>query len=89
MRILRRIAGAASLVIAVWLWAPIAVVLWANVFPVYLDGESHHDLVVFMSVGGLELSGWQMWAASIAFALLGVVFALAGVYAFRSKRTGA
>ena len=89
MRILKRIAGAASFGIAVWLWAPIAVVLWVNVFPVYLDGESHHDLVVFMSVGGLEPSGWQMWAALTAFTLLVVVFALAGVYAFRSKRTGA
>ena len=88
MRILRRIAGAASFAIAVWLWAPIAVVLWAEVFPVFLDGKSHHDFVAFMSVGGLELSGWQMWAASIAFALLGVLFALAGVYGFRSKRTG-
>jgi len=88
MRILRRIAGAASLAIAVWLWAPIAVVLWADVFSVYLDGEGHADLVTFMSVGGLELSGWQMWAASISFALLGVVFAFAGVYAFRSKKTG-
>ena len=88
----RKLAIALALVsfaLAVLFCAPLAVVAWMMVFPVYQDGVRQTDLTISLLVGDHAFSGWQMWAVAIAFALLGIAFGVVGFYAFKSKRSAA
>jgi hypothetical protein len=90
MRFFKIVGGLVSFALAVLFCAPLAIVVWIMVFPVYQDGSRQTDLIIgSLSVGGHVFSGWQLWLVVITFALVGVAFALIGFYAFKSRKSAA
>jgi hypothetical protein len=88
MRILKLTGGVISFALAILFWAPLAVIAWARLFPPYQDGERETDFVFsYLTVGGVELFGWQIWAALVTFTLLGIAFAWAGFRAFKLRKS--
>jgi ABC-type Fe3+ transport system permease subunit len=87
MKILKIASVFVSFILAILFCAPIVVLSWLQVSPAFHQGEDRQNYLMNsgLSVDRYVFSGWQMWGVATLSLLIGIAFALVGVYMFKSR----